>query len=290
MTDAEENNVNQESQVRPEKVSRVVKYLVILNVVVFLAQYYLPQLYSLNLVEHFALYNYRSENFAVYQFITYMFLHAGIFHIFLNMFILWMFGSALEYIWHPKKFLFYFFFTGIGAGILHLGVSTYGIKDLENQVVEYVQNPGYDKFSNIIYEEVGVIPEDVEIPDEVIGQIRDLRTEWERDQDNPEYKAKSVELLKDFFVSYVNRPSIGASGAVFGVLLAFGMLFPNMLVYIYFLFPIKAKYFVVFLGLLELYFGVFGQESSIANFAHLGGMVFGFILIKIWGEKPRIQT
>ena len=88
---------------------------------------------------------------------------------------------------------------------------------------------------------------------------------------------------------FMNLPNvIGASGAVFGILLAFGMLFPNTLIYIYFFFPLKAKYFVIIYGLIELFYGFSGAESNVAHFAHLGGMIFGFFLILYWKKKGRL--
>jgi hypothetical protein len=109
---------------------------------------------------------------------------------------------------------------------------------------------------------------------------------------NPDNK-QALFIAKNFLVDYreyfLNLPNvIGASGAVFGILLAFGMLFPNTVIYLYFLFPVKAKYFVIGYGLLELYFGVSGTQSNVAHFAHLGGMVFGFFLILYWKKRGNL--
>lgn len=285
----EENRQNPEktNEVRPEKASRVVKYLVLANLLVFVLQYYLRAYEGINPFDILALHHYRSEYFRIYQYFTYMFLHAGFLHIALNMFILWMFGSSLEYVWSSKKFLFYYFFTGLGAAFLHLAVSTYEIRSLESSIQQYAESPSYREFNSFVEEEIGEIPPNAEIPDPVLRRIPKLEQKWKQDKDNPVYRERSVELLYAYLDTYIDRPSVGASGAVFGILIAFGMLFPNVLVFIYFLFPMKAKYFVLLLGLLELYFGVFGSQTQIANFAHIGGMVFGFILLKIWGEKPR---
>lgn len=137
-----------------------------------------------------------------------MFLHAGFGHIFFNLFALWIFGQAIENYWGTKRFVLYYFLTGIGAAMLHMWIGGGG------------------------------------------------------------------------------APTIGASGGVFGILLAFGMMFPNR--YIVLLIPpipIKAKYFVAIFGALELYNGITGTMNGIAHFAHLGGMVAGFILIRYWGLK-----
>jgi membrane associated rhomboid family serine protease len=284
--DEQQQNPEKTDQVRPKKLANVVKVLVWANVLVFAAQYFFLAFMGIDLMQYFALFNFRSEHFTPYQFITHMFLHGGAFHIFLNMFILWMFGSSLEYVWKAKRFFIYYFITGIGAGFLHLAVSTFTISQLEESVENYKANPGYENFETFVEEEVGAIPEHVPPQAEVLQNIRDLREQWAEEPQNPQHEQASKELAKSYLDFYIDRPSVGASGAVFGILLAFGLLFPNVLIYLWFLFPIKAKYFVIFLGALELYLGVFA-ENNIANFAHLGGMLFGFILLKIWGEKPR---
>lgn len=282
----EKQNPEKGRGVKPGKASDVVKFLILAIVLVFIAQVPSVAFLDFNLFEFFALYNFRSEKFAVYQFITYLFIHAGFLHLFLNMFILWMFGSALEYVWNPKKFLFYFFFTGIGAGLLHLIISTFLINRLENQVNVYLEKPSFEKYNAFVDEELGGLEGQINEEAGVPFEMLELKEEWEKAPASAKYLEESRTLVKEYLNFKIDIPSVGASGAVFGILLAFGMLFPNTLVYIYLLFPMKAKYFVVLLGGLELYLGVF-QDNNIANFAHLGGMVFGFILLKIWGEKAR---
>jgi membrane associated rhomboid family serine protease len=112
-----------------------------------------------------------------------------------------------------------------------------------------------------------------------------LQNVWQENNNASGVEQKSVSLVQRYYQEVVNRPTVGASGAIYGLLLAFGMFFPNMLILLFFFIPMKAKYFVILLGLFELYRGVFGETTSIANFAHLGGMLFGFILLKIWGYK-----
>lgn len=149
-----------------------------------------------------------SGRFQVWQLVTYMFLHANLGHIFMNLFALWMFGQAIENYWGTRRFVWYYFLTGIGAAILHMVVGGGG------------------------------------------------------------------------------APTVGASGAVYGILLAFGMMFPERPIMLLFPpIPIKAKYFVAIFGGIELVNGVVGTASGVAHFAHLGGMLVGFILIKYWGLK-----
>ena len=149
-----------------------------------------------------------NPRFEIWQLVTYMFLHGGMGHLFFNLFALWIFGQAIENFWGTKRFVMYYFLTGIGAAIIHM------------------------------------------------------------------------------FIGGGGAPTVGASGAVFGILLAFGMMFPER--YIMLLIPpipIKAKYFVMIFGAIELFSGVMRPGSGIAHFAHLGGMVVGFGLIKYWGLK-----
>lgn len=208
----------------------VVKNLLILNGLMFLATY-VAQNFDIDLISLLGLHSIESEYFRPYQFVTHMFMHGGFLHIFSNMFALWMFGSKLEQVWGSKRFLFYYFFTGLGAAILHSGV-----------------------------------------------------TYWEIEQ----YRAAGVGLRQ--LTQLINIPTVGASGAVFGVLIGFGMLFPNTKLMLLFPpIPMKAKVFVFLYGAFELYagFNSIHGGSNIAHFAHVGGMLFGFILIKYWQKKGK---
>lgn len=297
MTEDQENqNPENPRGINGRKLTNVVVFLILANVLVFIGQFVSIIYFDFNVFEFFALYNFKSEKFAVYQFVTYMFVHAGIFHLFLNMFILWMFGSVLEYIWNSKKFLFYFFLTGIGAALLHLAVSTFLINRLEEKVNEYQSNPTYSNYTEFVQEEVGEVPEPLledDVPEEglpggvrVLREIKELERKWAKQPEDETFRERSIDLVQQYLRFQIDLPSVGASGAVFGILLAFGMIFPNAIIYLFFMFPMKAKYFVILLGALELYFGV-SQDDNIANFAHLGGMIFGYILLKVWREKPR---
>ncbi len=160
------------------------------------------------LFEYGALWPLGSGMFEPWQLVSYMFLHGGFGHIFMNLFALWMFGQAIENYWGTKRFVWYYFLTGIGAAILHM------------------------------------------------------------------------------FIGGGGAPTVGASGAVYGILLAFGMMFPERPIMLLFPpIPIKAKYFVAIFGGIELMNGVVGTQTGVAHFAHLGGMIVGFVLIKYWGLK-----
>ncbi|MGB7755434.1 MAG: rhomboid family intramembrane serine protease [Salinisphaera sp.] len=199
----------------------MIKWLLIANGIGFLLRIYDPQL----MILHFALWPLGSYpvgatgisvGFKPWQLISYAFLHANFFHLFFNMFGLWMFGRVLEQVWGQARFLLFYTVCVVGAGLTQL------------VVVSFIQ----------------------------AGPI---------------------------------APTLGASGGVFGILLAFGMMFPNVRVMLLIPpIPMPAKYFVLGYGALELFFGVTGTEAGVAHFAHLGGMAFGFILLMIWRRQGRL--
>lgn len=270
-------------QIRPsahQKKAKSVNILILINVILFALTLFL-ETKGMDLFYLLALFHPRSQHFEWHQLITHMFMHGGYFHIFMNMFILWMFGTVLETLWGTKRFLFFYFFTGLGAAALHLAVNTYNLNQLENESRQYISAPSYQEF--VGFKETHIDP----LPPRYANEADRLQNEWQQAPSNPRYAELSVQLVEQYLTSTINRPTVGASGAIFGLLLAFGVLFPNVYLYLYFLFPIKAKYFVIGLGIIELYSGIFGQNVGIANFAHLGGMIFGFLLLKLWGDKAK---
>lgn len=231
----------------------VVKNLLIINVLFYIATLVLGNAMHIDLTEYLGLHYFRSENFAPYQFVTYMFMHDpnSFSHILFNMFALWMFGSVLEQVWGPKKFLIYYMITGIGAGLIQVLVIYIQARNVELSLtadqIAQVRETGYQ-----------ILKEGQNFANPLMGKLNEL----------------------------YNISTIGASGAVFGLLLAFGMLFPNSLIYLYFFIPIKAKWFVIIYGAIELFSGVYNTGSNVAHFAHLGGMIFGFALIMYWKKNP----
>lgn len=213
----------------------VVKNLIIINVLVYMATALLPV--GDTIMQYCAL-SLGTPYFHTYQFITYMFLHANFEHIFFNMFALWMFGRTLEYDMGSKRFLIYYMITGIGAGLLQMGVSWIEISRLQAAAHEMGAMTPY---------------------------------------------------MQSMIAVRANVVTIGASGAVFGVLLAFGMMYPNAMIMLLIPpIPIKAKYFVIGYGLLELSLGFTGAQSGVAHFAHVGGMIFGFFLLYYWKKRGKI--
>jgi len=267
----------------------VVKNLLIINALMFLAQFVAEKSLGIRLESILGLRYPGSMAFQPWQFVTYMFLHGSFWHIFFNMFALWMFGNALENIWGPKRFLIYYFVTGIGAALFHYLVFYIEIYPTLSSLDAIIANPTVPAISDFLTR----YPLEISsYSGEIFKEFQDFKEAWEALAYNPD-STKALLEVKNFLVDYreyyLNLPNvIGASGAVFGILLAFGMLFPNTYIYVYFFFPIKAKYFVILFGIMELYLGFTGSQSNIAHFAHLGGMIFGFFLIHYWKKKGRL--
>lgn len=267
----------------------LVKNLLIINGLMFVAQIVAEKSFGISLEDLLGLHYPLSMDFKPWQFITYMFLHGSFGHLFFNMFALWMFGYALENIWGPKRFLFYYLVTGIGAALVHYMVIYFQINPTVTRLDLLIADPSAPAIFDFISQNTLQISQ---YSGEIYQQSQKFQEALEALAYNPDNR-QALLIARNFLVDYreyfMSLPNvIGASGAVFGILLAFGMLFPNTLIFIYFLFPIKAKYFVIIYGLIELFYGFSGAESNVAHFAHLGGMIFGFFLILYWKKKGRL--
>lgn len=229
----------------------VTKNLIIINVLLYLGTI-VAKSYGIDLADYLGLHFFTANDFNPAQLITYMFMHGGFTHLFFNMFAVWMFGRILEQVWGPRRFLFYYIFCGIGAGLISMLVTYIRI-----QMVETGMSP--EAITTVYQEGLALLQTNRNYVDPSMG---------------------SLNLL-------LNTATVGASGAVYAILLAFGMLFPNERLFIFPLpFPIKAKYFVIGYALIELYAGFANNPNdNVAHFAHLGGMIFGFILIMYWAKK-----
>ncbi|MDQ3290183.1 MAG: rhomboid family intramembrane serine protease [Bacteroidota bacterium] len=251
-------------------ITPMVRNLLIINVVAFLAFSYFGS------SAPFALYDFRSQYFGAYQFITYMFMHGSFGHLFSNMLSLFIFGPMLEYRWGAQRFLIFYLVCGVGAGILYSGIRSYQFGNMQRDMQSFVVEPSPEKLSSFLEEYYE-------------GQYnKQAIIEYKRNSEDPTVIAASKQAIKNIYQSIINIPMVGASGAVFGLLMAFGLLFPNTeLFLLFFPFPIKAKYFVLFYGAYELYAGVQRLPGdNVAHYAHLGGMLFAFILLKVW-ERDR---
>lgn len=260
----------------------VVKNLLIINGILLLAQTVFEKQLGFSFYEQFGLYFPLSSLFQPYQYISHLFLHGSFFHLLFNMWMLWMLGTTLENYWGSKRFLTYYLATGIGAALIHNASTWYEISLLTNEVSQYAASPNVMDFLALMKSNVSYISRDS------LTQINNFINTWQMMPNEPGMEAESLKWAQQLIEYKMNIPTIGASGAVFGVLLAFGMLFPNNVIYIYFAIPLKAKYLVIILGIIELYAGFANNPGdNVAHFAHLGGMLFGFFLIKYWNRKNR---
>jgi len=229
---------------------------------------------NFELAQYFGLRYIFADSFQPFQFITYMFLHAGFGHLLGNMFALFIFGPMLERFWGSKKFFIFYMVTGVGAGFLYGVVNFIEMQQLESTAEQYIENPNYESFVSFVQENAGY----------AYRQWYDFIDAYGENPSKQEYIDGSIQRVKEVVRFQGNVPLIGASGAVFGILFAFGFLFPNTELFLLFPpIPIKAKYLVTFYGLYELYAGIQNVPGdNVAHYAHLGGMLIAFILLKIW--------
>lgn len=250
----------------------VVRTILILNVLVFLIT-------NESIIQQFGLHSFLSDQFNPVQLITHMFIHAGLSHIFGNMIGLIVFGPMLERTWGAQRFTFFYLFCGIGASLLFSAISYYEIQGVYAAVRDYRQSPTPDGFLAFITQHAGSYYDGLE----------SFINTFEKQPTNQTAITSSVRFINRIYDNQVNEPLVGASGAIFGVIMGFGLLFPNTQLFLLFPpIPVKAKYLVIFYGAYELYAGVQrSQGDNVAHFAHIGGMLFAFILIKYWGTQRK---
>ena len=258
----------------------VVKNILIVNGLFFLATISLDSAFNIDLIEMFGMHYFKSEYFKPHQIITYMFMHGGFTHILFNMFAVWMFGSVLENFWGPKRFLTFYVVTGIGAILIQMLINYYFISSAQYAIDIFMSTPSPELFQDIINNHF-----DGYVNKNAVSQFI---SDYNYNTLNISYINEAKEILNNLITARMNIPTVGASGSVFGLLLAFGMLFPNTLIYVYFAIPVKAKWFVIIYGAIELYSGIANNPGdNVAHFAHLGGMLFGFLMIIYWNKKMK---
>jgi membrane associated rhomboid family serine protease len=229
-----------------------------------------------------ALFSISSPYFQPWQFVTYMFLHAGWGHLIGNMFGLISFGPMLEQRWGGQRFLTFWLICGFGAGLLYEGVRYYELKPITELQRDLIQNPTGGDFAQLVRA--------TEQNSFRAAEDMAAATALSRNPNDNALKSGVIQRVQEIYQGVMASPMLGASGALFGVLFAFAYLFPNTeLFLLFFPFPIKAKYFVFFYAMYELYSGVHRTPGdSVAHFAHLGGLLIGFIVLKFW-ERGRQQ-
>jgi membrane associated rhomboid family serine protease len=266
------------------RLSPVVKNLLIINVVIFLLSYFLFSRFGLDLVESMGLYYVGSDNFAPWQYFSYMFLHSyrtpggGLYfgHIFGNMLGLIIFGTWLEELWGPKRFLQYYLIAGLGAGVLFTAVDFVEKRGMEADVENYFSSPNPAAFNALVVDHFDLFYAD----------LQGLISAYEDAPSDPQLEAETSSVVRQLYERYTNIPMVGASGAIFGILLAVALLFPYRRVMLLFPpIPLRVRVLAILYGIYEIY-GVLQRapDDNVAHFAHLGGMLVGYIVLLAWGE------
>ncbi len=256
----------------------VVKNLLLANLVVFGLTVFL----GMSLAENFGLRFVMGSDFQVFQIITYMFLHGGLHHILSNMFGLLIFGPVLEYRFGSQRFLTFYLVCGIGAALLHQSFYVVQYLNLAAEVKSFIDSPSPESLISFV---------------ESTSQVRWRESVYEfvyevypANPQDPMYISRATDIVSQYAklrVDQFNTPMVGASGAIFGILMGFGLLYPNLQLFLLFPpIPIRAKYLVTFYGVYEL-ISVYQQrpDDNIAHLAHLGGMLMAFIMIRLWKNK-----
>jgi membrane associated rhomboid family serine protease len=272
------------TQFRPtrfEVLPTIIKNLLIINALVFLAQNtFAGPTSAFSFEDYFALHAWQSSLYKPWQMITHMFLHGDFGHILGNMFALWMFGSILENVWGPKRFLLFYFLCGVGAAVIHLLILSYQLIPLTNEYEQLLRlsksnAPGFTD-AVLAFSKAHDIP------------LTSILTENKVSIDTPGLTPQLMDLITTYHNKILSTATLGASGAVFGILIAFVYLFPNTYIYVYFLFPIKAKWLGILYFAFELYKAIENSAGdNVARWAHVGGALVGFILVTIWKKGNR---
>lgn len=241
----------------------VVKNLLILNVLMFIVSY-MGQMQGIPMTYLLGGYVFNSPFFEPYQVVTHFFMHAGLFHIFFNMFALVIFGSALERVWGPKRFFIFYIATAVGAFVLHQLIGFFEVRNIEEQLYA----AGYNDL--------------FELKDKIIalrnGSISSFLP-----------PVPGTNALIEEYMASISVPVVGASGAVYGVLVGFAYLFPNtQLMLLFPPIPVKAKWLVLIMVGIALFNSIQRNPGdNIAHLAHLGGALVGFIIVLIWQRNKR---
>lgn len=255
----------------------IVKILLIINVAMLLLNMFMGGVIN----DLLALYTFRTQNFGFYQFFTYMFLHAGWWHLFTNMFALIVFGPLLEQKWGANRFLAFYLAVGVGAGVLYGAWNYHERRNFEEDLQMYMAEPTPPNFYAFLSDNVPQYSRN--------AYLSNLANEYDRNPDNAQLKQRTKQAAQKLFMD-IGRVSgmVGASGAVFGILAAFGLLFPNLtLVLLFPPIPVKAKYLVIAYMFFEIYAGLQrAPGDNVAHFAHIAGAIVAFVVVKlIWKEK-----
>lgn len=283
--------MNYDNQYRPSGFGYlpvVTKNILIINVLLFFATELIKASKGIDLSEYLGLHFYSASNFKPHQFVTYIFMHGSFQHILFNMFGVYIFGQVLEQVWGPKRYLIFYLVTGFGAAIAQYIVMSMSIGPVLESIQAVQNNLQPATFEALLNK--------ADFQSTLSFDFSATYNEFVQKYNNAilERSPRAMALASQFLIDYKNQylnshVIIGASGSLFGLLGAFGMLFPNRYLYLYFFFPIKAKWLVTAYGAIELFSGLQNNpEDNVAHFAHLGGLFVGIIMVLIW-RKDRTQ-
>ncbi len=234
------------------RMTEAVKHLLIINVILFFA----TQLYGDQMYQWMSLWFPKNNNFEWWQVVTHMFMHGNLMHILFNMYALWAFGTPLEQMWGRNKFLFFYFSAGLGSAALHTGVNYF----LFNEGLSALEGAGIAR-----------------------TQVLDILAQGKY---SPGWYDLVPKGTIDSMLTAFNTPAVGASGAIYGILVAFAFMYSEAKLMLIFLpVPIKAKYFVPILIAVDLIFGIGNVNTGVAHFAHIGGALIGFIMMWYWKKN-----
>ena len=230
---------------------------------------------------YLALHYLDSSYFLPTQFFTYMFMHGGMWHLLSNMLGLIVFGNLLERFWGSRRFLAFYMMTGIGAGVLYSGVQLFKMGDMKSQIEAYRSTPTPQAFNIFLLEYSPRLRQQLLYN----GYI----DSYEEAPEDTQIIEQNIQAMRNLYEEKANIPMVGASGAIFGILMAFGLLFPNTeLLLLFPPMPVKAKYLVIFYGAYEIYSEFTSRAGdNVAHLAHLGGLLVGFIIVKYWQRKSK---
>ncbi len=264
------------------RLTPVVKNLLVINVaLLIITQFIGIRFMGQTLGDWLALHYIKADLFSPYQFLTHMFMHAGFMHLLANMIGLMVFGPKLEWIWGPKRFLIFYFVTGLGAAALQMTAYYFELSPRLDIIYDYLQDPSIAVFQSLMdNNELKINPR----------ALMEIQTSIENmNLVNPgraiDQSVVYMEQIRHFLVNSYSM--VGASGAVLGIAMGFALYFPNTEMVIFpIMIPIKAKYLVLFYFLYEFYsIWAASPNDNVAHFAHIGGMVFGYLLIRYWNIK-----
>ncbi len=263
----------------------IVKNIIIINVLIVFIQFVLGQK-GIDLGDYLGLHYWQSPKFRWWQFLTHIFMHGSpndlgmtISHIFFNMYGLFMFGSILENLWGAKRFIIFYLICGLGAGFCYLGVLGFEFSSFHSSFLHFQEHPTFVEYGQFVrHNRLADNP--------FFAQILSF---WGQNNDCTDCAGEAIKVINEYYSKIINIGMVGASGAIFGILFAFGYLFPNTELYIMFIpVPIKAKWAVAGYAAIELFSGIGRfQGDNTAHFAHLGGMLFAFIILRFWHKKDR---